>query len=86
MSTEQRCFPVFVLVVSGEDDVTPDDHKANCVPESSQQKPCLYNAEWSSFPGLKEGQQDRITMVTAVTCSLAGRQSEPPHPTATEGS
>ncbi|KAK5608415.1 hypothetical protein CRENBAI_026055 [Crenichthys baileyi] len=23
--------------------------EANCVPESSQQRPCLYNAEWSSF-------------------------------------
>ncbi|KAK5621684.1 hypothetical protein CRENBAI_020109, partial [Crenichthys baileyi] len=51
---------------------------------SSQQRPCLYNAKWSSFPSLKEVQRDRITMVTAVTCSLAGRQNEPPHPTATE--
>ncbi|KAK5611935.1 hypothetical protein CRENBAI_006295 [Crenichthys baileyi] len=33
------------------------------------------------LPGLKEGQRDRITVVTAVTCSLAGRQNEPPHPT-----
>ncbi|KAK5623508.1 hypothetical protein CRENBAI_013016 [Crenichthys baileyi] len=32
------------------------------------------------FPGLKEGQRDRITVATAVTCSLAGRQNEsPPH-------
>ncbi|KAK5620459.1 hypothetical protein CRENBAI_023618 [Crenichthys baileyi] len=52
--------------------------KPNCVPEFSQQRPCLYDAEWSSFPRLKEGQRDRITVVTAVTCSLAGRQSEPP--------
>ncbi|KAK5601555.1 hypothetical protein CRENBAI_024124 [Crenichthys baileyi] len=36
------------------------------------------------FPGLKEGQRGRITVVTAVTCSLAGRQNELPHPTATE--
>ncbi|KAK5618822.1 hypothetical protein CRENBAI_010570 [Crenichthys baileyi] len=56
--------------------------KSNCVIESSQQRPCLYKAEWTSFPGLKEEQRDRITMVTAVTCSLAGRQSEPPLPTA----
>ncbi|KAK5601633.1 hypothetical protein CRENBAI_022905, partial [Crenichthys baileyi] len=52
--------------------------EANCVPESSQQRPCFYNAEWNSFPGLKEGQRDRITVVTAVTCSLAGRQNGPP--------
>ncbi|KAK5598454.1 hypothetical protein CRENBAI_010714, partial [Crenichthys baileyi] len=50
----------------------------------SQQRPCLYDPEWSSFPGLKEEQRDRITVVTALTCSLAGRLSEPPHPTATE--
>ncbi|MEQ2304711.1 hypothetical protein AMECASPLE_030049, partial [Ameca splendens] len=30
------------------------------------------------FPGLKERQQDRITVVTAATCSSAGRQNEPP--------
>ncbi|KAK5612805.1 hypothetical protein CRENBAI_006379, partial [Crenichthys baileyi] len=36
------------------------------------------------FPSLKEGQRERITVVTAVTCSLAGRQNEPPHPTAME--
>ncbi|KAK5621980.1 hypothetical protein CRENBAI_013403, partial [Crenichthys baileyi] len=58
--------------------------EANCVLGSSQQRPCLYNAEWSSFPGLKEGQRDRITVATAVMCSLAGRQNVPPHPTATE--
>ncbi|MEQ2308109.1 hypothetical protein AMECASPLE_024782 [Ameca splendens] len=58
--------------------------EANCVPESSQQRQCLYDAEWSSFPGLKKGQQDRITVSTAVTCSLASRQNEPPHPTAME--
>ncbi|KAK5600746.1 hypothetical protein CRENBAI_010764 [Crenichthys baileyi] len=58
--------------------------KPNYVLESSQQRLCLYNAEWNSFPGLKEGQQDRITVVTAVTSSLAGRQNEPPRPTATE--
>ncbi|MED6249445.1 hypothetical protein ATANTOWER_014203, partial [Ataeniobius toweri] len=23
--------------------------EANCFPESSQQRPCLYNAKWSSF-------------------------------------
>ncbi|MEQ2312847.1 hypothetical protein AMECASPLE_035416, partial [Ameca splendens] len=45
--------------------------EANCVPESSQQRPCLYEAEWSSFPGLKEGQQDRITVVTPVTCKAS---------------
>ncbi|KAK5617553.1 hypothetical protein CRENBAI_003943, partial [Crenichthys baileyi] len=39
---------------------------------------------WSSFPGLKEGQRERITVATAVTCSLAGRRNELPHPTATE--
>ncbi|MED6258067.1 hypothetical protein ATANTOWER_002590 [Ataeniobius toweri] len=50
----------------------------------SQQRPCLYDAEWSSFPGLKEGQRDRITVVTAVTCSLEGQQNKLPHPTATE--
>ncbi|KAK5617420.1 hypothetical protein CRENBAI_006368 [Crenichthys baileyi] len=33
--------------------------EANCVPESSQQRPCLYDAEWSGFPSLKEGQWDR---------------------------
>ncbi|MEQ2313113.1 hypothetical protein AMECASPLE_038236 [Ameca splendens] len=54
------------------------------VPEITQQRPCLYNAEWSGFPGLKEGQRDCITVVTAVMCSLAGRQSEPPYLTATE--
>ncbi|MED6271728.1 hypothetical protein CHARACLAT_023337 [Characodon lateralis] len=58
--------------------------EANCVPESSHQRPILYNAEWSSFSCLKEGQRDRITVTTAVTCSLAGRQNEMPHPAATE--
>ncbi|KAK5613065.1 hypothetical protein CRENBAI_002188 [Crenichthys baileyi] len=49
--------------------------------QSSQQRPCLYNTKWSSFPGLKEGQRDRITVATAVTCSLAGptEQAAPPH-------
>ncbi|MEQ2313890.1 hypothetical protein AMECASPLE_006507 [Ameca splendens] len=33
------------------------------------------------FPGMKEGQRDRITVATAVTCSLAGsaEQAAPPH-------
>ncbi|MEQ2252446.1 hypothetical protein ILYODFUR_021812 [Ilyodon furcidens] len=49
--------------------------------ESSQLRPRLYDAEWSSFPGLKEGQRDRGTVVAAVVCSSAGRQSESPlHP------
>ncbi|MED6290636.1 hypothetical protein CHARACLAT_015191 [Characodon lateralis] len=46
--------------------------EANCVPESSQHTTCLYNAEWSAFPSLKEGQQEHSTMATAVTCSSAG--------------
>ncbi|KAK5599860.1 hypothetical protein CRENBAI_014839 [Crenichthys baileyi] len=55
--------------------------EVNCVIDSSQQRPRLYDAEWSGFPGLKEGQRDRGTMVAAVVCSSAGRQSEPPlHP------
>ncbi|MEQ2284264.1 hypothetical protein AMECASPLE_019786, partial [Ameca splendens] len=64
--------------------VPSEEGEANCVKESSQQRPRLYNTEWSSFPGLKEGQWDRINVATAVMCSLAGRQNEPPHPTATE--
>ncbi|KAK5621618.1 hypothetical protein CRENBAI_025664 [Crenichthys baileyi] len=47
------------------------------VSESFQQRPCLYDAERSSFPGLKEGQRDCITMVTAVTYSSADRTSRP---------
>ncbi|MEQ2305519.1 hypothetical protein AMECASPLE_038725, partial [Ameca splendens] len=39
-------------------------------------KPCLYNPEWSGFPGLKEGQRDRITVDTAVTCSLVSPKEQ----------
>ncbi|MED6264460.1 hypothetical protein CHARACLAT_015178 [Characodon lateralis] len=44
----------------------------NCVPESPQQRPCLYNTEWSGFSGLKEGQStvphpERLMKPCAVT-------------------
>ncbi|MED6253458.1 hypothetical protein ATANTOWER_030040 [Ataeniobius toweri] len=41
--------------------------EANSVPEKSQQRPSFYDAEGSSFPGLKEGQKYRITVAIAVT-------------------
>ncbi|MEQ2259792.1 hypothetical protein XENORESO_018562 [Xenotaenia resolanae] len=30
--------------------------EANCVPENSLQRRCLYEAEWSNFPSLERGQ------------------------------
>ncbi|MED6246140.1 hypothetical protein ATANTOWER_013390 [Ataeniobius toweri] len=50
--------------------------EANCVPENSLQRRCLYDAEWSGFPSLKEGHRHRITVVT-VTVQLVGGRSEP---------
>ncbi|MED6290138.1 hypothetical protein CHARACLAT_010055 [Characodon lateralis] len=39
------------------------------------------NVGTAVFPGLKEGQRDRITVAAAVTCSLAGpaERAAPPH-------
>ncbi|KAK5619995.1 hypothetical protein CRENBAI_003811 [Crenichthys baileyi] len=52
--------------------------EANCVPGSSQQTTCLYNAEWSSFPSLKEGQRYRNTARrSACSSARAGRTSCP---------
>ncbi|MEQ2293615.1 hypothetical protein AMECASPLE_035387 [Ameca splendens] len=47
--------------------------EANCVPENSLQRRCLYEAEWSGFPGLEGGHRHRITVVT-VTVQLVGGQ------------
>ncbi|KAK5612564.1 hypothetical protein CRENBAI_011605, partial [Crenichthys baileyi] len=51
--------------------------EANCFPESSHQRPLsLKTPSGAVFPSLKEGQRDRITVATAVTCTSAGQAAE----------
>ncbi|MED6259565.1 hypothetical protein ATANTOWER_025359 [Ataeniobius toweri] len=51
----------------------------NCVPESPQQRPCLYNTEWSGFSGLKEGQRYRNTAHRSHAVRPGQPKATPPH-------
>ncbi|MEQ2252721.1 hypothetical protein ILYODFUR_024688 [Ilyodon furcidens] len=66
-----------VIKVQAWLDFLSEVYRSKLCPESSQQS--LYNAEWSSFPGLKEGQQD-CNSARRSACSSARPSKSHPSP------
>ncbi|MEQ2310625.1 hypothetical protein AMECASPLE_011008, partial [Ameca splendens] len=79
------CWQIGITLQTGSKSVTRSGlQKQTVFQRVPSRDPVSTTPSGAVFPGLKDGQRDLITVVTAVTCSLAGRQNEPPHPTATE--